>query len=87
MKKKISKTEAKEEIENFFKEIENKSPEEIRKIKRLSMNFKIPLKEKRKLFCPKCFKFYSGKEKVRIKGGIKSITCEECGKISRWKID
>ena len=86
MKKNISKTEAKEKIENFFEEIENKSPKEIKKIKRVAMNFKIPLKEKRKLFCGNCLKSYSGSEKVRIKNGIKSVTCDNCGKISKWKI-
>jgi len=41
------------------------------------------LKEKRKLFCKKCLKPYSGKEKVRIKNKVKTITCENCGYISR----
>jgi RNase P subunit RPR2 len=86
MKNKISKTEAKEKIEEFFRDIRNKSPKEIKKIKRLAMKFKIPLKEKRKLFCGGCFESYSGNEKVRIKNGIKTIECKNCGKVSRWKI-
>lgn len=86
MKNKISKTEAKEKIEEFFKDIRNKNPKEIRKIKRLAMKFKIPLKEKRKLFCGSCFESYVGNEKVRIKNGLKTIECKNCGKVSRWKI-
>ena len=46
--KKISKTQAKEIIENFFKNIKNKTPKEIKKIKKLAMRKNIPLKEKRK---------------------------------------
>lgn len=87
MKKDISKNKAKEKIGEFFYEIENKTPKEIKKIKRLAMNFKIPLKEKRKLFCSNCLNPFSGKEKVRIKKGIKSVDCNNCGKISRWKIN
>jgi RNase P subunit RPR2 len=85
MKKKISKTEAKEKIEGFFKEIRNKNPKEIKKIKRVAMQFKIPLKEKRKLFCKYCLNPYSGKEKVRIKEGMRIVGCENCGMVSRWR--
>ncbi len=86
MKYKISKKEAKEKIEDFFENIKNKTPKEVKKIKRLAANKKIPLKEKRKLFCKKCLKPYSRKEKVRIKSGKKSIECLNCGHISHWKI-
>jgi len=83
--KKLSKTEAKKQIENFFKNIKNKSQKEIEKIKKLAMSKKIPLKEKRKLFCKKCLSPYKN-PKIRIKNKIKSITCENCGYISRWKV-
>lgn len=86
MKKDISKTGAKEKIENFFEDIKNKSPKEIKKIKRVAMKFKIPLKEKKKLFCGNCLNPYSGNEKVRLRNETKSVTCKNCGKISRWKI-
>lgn len=86
MKTKISKTETEKQINDFFKYIKNKTPNEIKKIKRLAMNKKIPLKEKRKLFCKKCLNPYSGKEKIRIKKGIKSIECNNCEYISRWRI-
>ncbi|MFC1682397.1 hypothetical protein ACFL0X_02190 [Nanoarchaeota archaeon] len=85
MKSKLSKTEAKEKIENFFKEIKNKSPKEIKKIKRLAMKHNIQLKEKRKLFCKKCFSPYKN-PKTRIKSGMKIMTCSECGGVVRWKL-
>jgi len=83
--KKISKTEAKEIIEDFFKNINDKSPLEIKKIKKIAMSKNIPLKEKRKLFCKKCLMPYKN-PKIRIKNKLKSITCENCGHTSRWKI-
>ena len=86
MKIKISKIEAEKKIHEFFKDIKNKTPKEIKKIKRLAMNKKISLKEKRKLFCKKCLTPYSGKEKIRIKNKIKSIECQKCEEINRWKI-
>ncbi|MEJ2267897.1 MAG: hypothetical protein P8X70_02365 [Nanoarchaeota archaeon] len=83
--KKISKTEAKKLIEEFFFNIKNKSPEEIKKIKKLAMKYNIQLGEKRKLFCKKCFHVFVDPS-IRIKDGIISITCENCGYISRWKV-
>ncbi|MBI2057148.1 hypothetical protein HYT91_02745 [Candidatus Pacearchaeota archaeon] len=50
------------------------------------MNKKISLKAKRKLFCKFCLTPYSGNEKIRIKNGIKSVECLNCGKINRWGI-
>jgi len=48
------------------------------------MSQNIPLKEKRKLFCKKC---YSPNLKIKsIKNRIKTIECLKCEKISRWKI-
>ncbi|MCK5149930.1 hypothetical protein KAJ87_03320 [Candidatus Pacearchaeota archaeon] len=82
---KISKTAAQEDIEKFFKEIEDKTPKEVKKIKRLAANKKILLKEKRKLFCKKCLAPYK-KSKIRIKGGKRIVECENCGFISRFKL-
>jgi RNase P subunit RPR2 len=84
--KKFSKTESQEKVNEFFKNIESKTPKEIKKIKKVAMGQKISLKKFRKEFCKKCLVPYSGKEKVRINHGIKSITCEKCGNISRWKM-
>ena len=83
--KKSSKSETKKNIEDFFENIENKNPKEIRKIKRLAMNQKVSLKEFRKKFCKKCFSPF-GNSKVRIRNNMKIIECENCGHISRWKI-
>lgn len=83
---KLSRKEVEKEISEFFEEIEKRSPREVKKIKRLAMNKKIPLKEKRKLFCKYCFSHY-GDSKTKVKRGIKSVECENCGKISRWRIN
>lgn len=83
---KISKKEAEGEIEDFFLNIKHKTPKQIKKIKRLASNKKIPLKEKRKLFCKKCFNPYSGNEKTRIKKGMKSVVCLNCKHLSKWRI-
>jgi len=81
---KLNKKQAEEEIKNFFEDIKNKTPAQIRKLKRLAMHHKIRLGEKRKLFCKYC---YSPRLKVvRITGKIKTIKCESCDKLMRWKI-
>ena len=82
---KLTKLEAREKIENFFKEIKNKTPKEIKKIKKIAMKNNIPLKDKRKLFCKKCIAPYSGKEKVRINEKNKIIVCLNCDYIARWR--
>jgi len=82
---KISKSKAKKNIEKFFNEIENKSPKEIRKIKKFAMRNSIKLGGKRKTFCGKCFNAYKN-PKIRIKKGIKKIVCEKCGEEGRWKV-
>ena len=83
---KLSKTEAKEQIQEFFKYIKNKTPKEVRKIKKLAMGHNIPLGELRKKFCKKCFSPYKN-PKVRIKGDKKIMVCENCGFVSRWRIN
>jgi len=82
--KKISKTNAKEKIEEFFKNIKDKESRDVRKIKRLAMHHNIKLGDKRKKFCKKC---YSPKLKVKgVKNNIKTVECLTCGNISRWRI-
>ena len=84
--KKISRLQTEKEITNFFKEnIEEKSPRQIKKIKTLAMSNNFPLKEFRKQFCKKCLTPYK-KPRICIKNKIKSVTCENCGYISRWKL-
>lgn len=85
-KKKISKKEAQKQIEEFFSNIKNKTPKEVKKIKRIAMKYNIPLKEKRKLFCKNCFVPYKN-PKIRINNGKKSVECESCGYTARWRIN
>jgi RNase P subunit RPR2 len=83
--KKLSKIEAKKEIDEFFSNIKNKTPKEIKKIKRLAMRHNIKLKKFKKMFCKKCYSVYR-KPKVRIRNNVKSVSCENCGYVARWKL-
>ena len=85
MKKQISKTEAKKQIEEFFENIKDKFPKDVKKIKKLAMSHKIPLKDKRKLFCSKCMNPHKDPS-IRVKKGFIRINCGECGYTSRWKV-
>ena len=85
MKKTISKTGAREQIEDFFENIKEKSSEDVKKIKKLAMNYNIPLKDKRKLFCGKCLTPHKDVS-IRVKNRIIRIICGNCGHISRWKV-
>jgi RNase P subunit RPR2 len=85
MKKKISKTEAQKQIEEFFSNIQEKKAKEVKKIKRLAMTHNIKLGEKRKTFCKACYKPYIGPS-IKIKNNMIRIGCEFCGSISRWKV-
>jgi RNase P subunit RPR2 len=84
--KKLPKIQAREEIEEFFSNIKDKTPKQVKKIKRLAMRHSIKLGDKRKLFCKKCLSPYKN-SKTRTKNSIKSITCENCGHVSRWRIE
>jgi RNase P subunit RPR2 len=83
--KKFSKTEVEKKIKDFFENIEDKTPKEVKKIKKLAMSQNISLKDFRKKFCKKCFSPL-GNSKIRVKEGIKSIECKNCGQINRWKM-
>ncbi len=84
-KKKISKSEARKQIQEFFENLDGRTPKEVKKIKKLAMKHNIPLREKRKKFCKKCFSVYR-KPKIRIKKNIKTVTCENCGYVARWRM-
>ena len=86
MAKKIKKDEAVKQIRKFFSKIDNKRERDIKKIKKIAMSHNLKLGSKRKKFCKKCYIPYTTNSKVRIKNRIKSITCNNCGYISRWKI-
>ncbi len=82
----ISKTEVKEKVEKFFKNIKGKTPKEIKKMKKLAMKYNISLGDRRKLFCKECFVAFNPKNhKVRIKKGKKVIICGGCSYVTRWK--
>lgn len=83
--KKLSKDETKKKVQEFFSNINDKNLKGVKKIKKLVMRNNIPLKELRKKFCKKCFTPYKN-PKIRIKGGIKLVTCRKCGHVSRWKV-
>ena len=85
MKKILSKLEAKKQIDEFFENIEGKNEKDVKKIKRLAMSYNIPLKDKKKLFCKKCFNPYKT-PKIRIRNKIKSVGCENCGETNRLKL-
>ncbi len=85
MKKTFSKSNALKEIEDFFSDIKKKTPEEIKKIKKVAMKYKIKLGDKRKLFCKKCFSPYV-KPSISIKNDFVNITCENCEYKNRWKL-
>ena len=86
MRIKLSKSEVQEKIKEFFRGIKNKTPKEIKKIKKLAMSKNVPLKKLRKTFCKNCFAPYKT-PKIRIKKKLKTIFCEKCGGISRYKIN
>ena len=67
MLKNISKTTAKKRIGEFFENTKNKTPKEIKKIKRFAMRYNLSLKEKRKMFCKHCYTIFDSKNsEVRI---------------------
>ena len=84
MKYQLSKQEAQEKISNFF-ERESFKKEEMKKIKRLAMKFKIKLKDKRKKFCKKCLSQLKGK--TRISKTHKTIICQFCGYKNKFKVN
>ncbi len=84
MKTKLKKQEAKQEIEDFFKTMSNKTAKDVKKIKRLAMKYNIKLGDLRKKFCKKCYSPLKGK--IRINKGFKTIECLECGYKNRWKM-
>ncbi len=82
MKKTLSKQEAKDKIEEYFKGKLDK--DKTKKIKRLAMKYKIRLGDYRKKFCKKCLEELS-KGKIRIANNYKIVECK-CGFKNRWKI-
>jgi|TARA_Y100000310_G_scaffold273090_1_gene288371 RNase P subunit RPR2 len=85
--KKLTKQETEKQIKEFFSNVKNKSPKDVKKIKKIAMSNNIPLKNLRKFFCKKCYVvFNKDNSKIRIKNSKKTITCLDCNYISRWKL-
>lgn len=83
MKKEMSKKEAKEKIDAFFRR-ENFSEDEVRKVKRLAMQFNMKLSGYRKRFCKKCLAKLNGK--IRISRNYKTVECKNCGYKNKFKM-
>ena len=86
MKKDLSKSEVKEKIQKFCSEIKEKTPKKIKKIKKLAMDHNAKLGKFRKKFCKRCLNPYADQEKIRIKNKLKTIICNNCGHVSRWRV-
>ena len=84
MKKKMSKAEAKMEVDEFLRHIKFRDPEGVKKILRLANSHNIKLGDDRKLFCKKCLSPYKH-PKIVIKNEFIRMTCEKCGHESRWR--
>jgi len=79
---KMNKKHADEEISEFFREKHNS--DEVKKIKKTAMRYRIKLKDLRKKFCKKCFSMNLKFRKVG--NNIKTVECSDCGNLMRWKI-
>ncbi len=84
MKKNLSKREAQDKINEFFKK-EYFGSKEVRKIKRLAMKHNIKLGKFRTKFCKKCLSQLKGK--TRISKTHKTIICQSCGYKNKFKIN
>jgi len=85
MKKDFSRKEVEAIVNEFSDNPKGKTPDDIKRMKKLAMSKNVKLKNARKLFCKKCLSLY-GEVKIRIRKGIKSVTCEKCGFVNRWNI-
>jgi len=82
MKRILSKAEAKEKIEQFFKKNDVTS-EEMKKIRRLALKYRISLKPYKKQFCKSCLSPLKGK--IRISKTHKTVECVNCGYRNKYK--
>ena len=79
---KTGKKDVEKVIEEFFRE--KHKPEEVKKIKKLSMEYRIRLGELKKKFCKKCF--FMNLKTLSIKNKVKRVQCENCKSIFRWRV-
>ncbi|MDP4039110.1 MAG: hypothetical protein Q8P57_00820 [Candidatus Pacearchaeota archaeon] len=85
MKYKLTRKEADEKIDKFFRQ-DKLDVKEVKKIKKLAMKYHIRLKEHKRRFCKKCFSDLKG-GRVRIKRGCKILICRVCDYENKWVID
>jgi len=83
MKTTLSKTEVQKKIDELFKR-NSFSPEEVKKIKRLAMHYKIKLKDYRKSFCKSCLHKLEGK--IRMSKTHKIVECKYCNYRNKFKL-
>lgn len=83
MKTKLLGKEAQKRIDEFFKR-EKFSAGELRKIKRLAMKFNIKLGVYKRKFCKNCLSQLKGK--TRVDKNYKTVKCENCSYLNRFKI-
>mgnify|MGYP001580785719 FL=1 len=84
MKKTISKNEAKEKIDEFFQN-NNFTTEEVKKIKRLAMKYKIRLGNYKKLFCKNSLSPMNGK--IKVSKIHKTVVCHICSTLNKRRIN
>ncbi|MFH1358660.1 MAG: hypothetical protein ABIH37_02105 [archaeon] len=83
--KKLSKQEIQEQIKEIFSKKPNQK--EIKKAKKLAMSKNIKLGSLKKMFCKKCFTFFThNNSQIKIKKPFKIIKCKECGYVSKYKL-
>ena len=85
MVRKLSKGEVRNGIKEFFQDVGNKEPTEVRKIRRLAMKHNIRLGKEKKKFCNKCLSPYKN-PKTRIRKNFKVVTCGTCENVRKWKL-
>ncbi|MEK6844422.1 MAG: hypothetical protein AABX83_03265 [Nanoarchaeota archaeon] len=83
MKTKLSKSQAEQEIKEFFERTKFTS-EEVRKKKRLAMKLNIKLGDYKRKFCKSCLSQLKGKTRITKK--YKTIECEKCRFNNRFRI-
>lgn len=83
MKKQMSKTQAKQLIDDFFQQ-SSFTQDGVKKIKRLAMKDNIKLGSYKKSFCKSCLSQLKGQ--IRISKGYKTVLCQQCGFKNRWKL-
>jgi RNase P subunit RPR2 len=83
MKSTLSKSQAQEKIKSFFSQ-KTFSAEQVKKIKRLAMKYKIRLGPLRRKFCKSCLSQLNGA--VNISRTHKTIICQNCSHKNTFKL-